>query len=576
MAAPEEIAAATRSPEQMKAEREARALAKFGRVPDEEPRPMVPHEVQQQQGKWMGPEGSRQTKPPMQRRMEAEIRKHIADYNTAADRIEAEYKRNFKTMDPEANDVWRRRALEKLDGDFHETMLEIQTRPSKRKGESPAGRTRNTPSKLTKATPPQQQQVFVGPKAGPDVRQLIHIAETMEKQGATPEQIWKETAFIAKGELIGAFRGADGKWRVEMHDGRLELPPDGPGTEPVVGAIKAPHVEERYPGAIKHAAVKYTPQGERVYGYHHNGKIQVVAPGEKRARPIAAHELDHAVAAQEPGFDPGASPALFKDALPGIPDAVADKLYRANKGENLAEAAGKRSTLSIEERKARPPWLDESTPRREQIPAPPSASRAVESRSPAARRAAIARRRSDPVERAKGEELKSTLYLTSDPREARGAMEQLMNNETVPGDERTYFNELKHYLFRGNGVNPGNTMVASYFRLAKDRMNVPIPLKEFYQDYLRETKERSKLGYAKAAGRQEHYVKDYKSFVDHLLRYGKRIEESFGETPPKAAPWVVDEKEGVVYLSPYVPNATGARGQADLVRIVLTGLAPLA
>ncbi len=242
-------------------------------------------------------------------------------------------------------------------------------------------------------------------------------AEAMERSGATQEDIWRET---------GWWRGADGKWRVEIPDFTLSmetLDREAYGNDPdyFVRKRKLPdligdtRLFDAYP-QLRRVTVQ-TPHSDQfgglnTYGDYNNGtriRLNMSAmqfnPDEVRA--TLAHEIQHAIQAQE-GLAQGGNAGQFKpvdvakmrrkakaerkrgnvaeadrleteademeeNALDGM--VVVDnqgymdefEAYQSLAGEVEARNVEKRLNMTPEERAATPPWETEDVEEGRQI-----------------------------------------------------------------------------------------------------------------------------------------------------------------------------------------------------------------
>ena len=239
-----------------------------------------------------------------------------------------------------------------------------------------------------------QSNIFLGPKAGNDTAALIGVAKALEREGFTREQIWRATGRVAdeygmggNSGLTGAFKGADGNWRVEMDDGHVVLPPDSSRENLRYGSPEYEAAREqrqkdwpssghqpdlslfneRYPGAVKDARVWSGPfQTGNGTNYGAIKKINASGKDSAAAKQTLVHELNH-TAAQEENWPNGTNPeAAGKMAAASTPEEGL-AYYKRNSEETLARAAAQRAHLSPEERAARPPWLDYDIPEHQQI-----------------------------------------------------------------------------------------------------------------------------------------------------------------------------------------------------------------
>jgi hypothetical protein len=162
-----------------------------------------------------------------------------------------------------------------------------------------------------------KKDIFIGKKSKKWDSVAAKRAEEMEKLGASPEEIWRET---------GTFRGPEGALRQEISD--LEatgifthLPPSKERRS--VSALRHPEFAEAYPefASISQTGLKSpTVRGEfqRASGREspETGSIIAQAPNEEALASTMLHEFQHAVQDFE-GFAPGGSPKDFRQrAMP--------------------------------------------------------------------------------------------------------------------------------------------------------------------------------------------------------------------------------------------------------------------
>lgn len=137
--------------------------------------------------------------------------------------------------------------------------------------------------------------------------------------------------------------------------------------------------------------------------------------------------------------------------------------------------------------------------------------------------------------------------------------------QTTPRDtnEGKYYHSLRSYLYRGDVSNPKrNTLVESYYGLSGDKVGVGVSIKDMYRAYLDRARQTFSSMRNQKQGK-DPYIKDEHAFRQHLYKYGRRIQESFEESPTAAAPWVIDGDTDTIYLSPYMPNKAGMRAFAE-------------
>jgi hypothetical protein len=162
-----------------------------------------------------------------------------------------------------------------------------------------------------------RKDIFIGKSAKTWDAAAAKRAEEMEKLGASPEDIWRET---------GTFRGPEGALRQEISD--LEatgifthLPPSKERRS--VSALRHPEFAEAYPEfasisqtGLRSPATKGEFQRASGRGSPETGSIIAQAPNEDALASTMLHEFQHAVQDLE-GFAPGGSPRDFRQrAMP--------------------------------------------------------------------------------------------------------------------------------------------------------------------------------------------------------------------------------------------------------------------
>lgn len=236
--------------------------------------------------------------------------------------------------------------------------------------------------------------IFAGAGAWNADANKLNFAAFSERQGASPERIWKET---------GWFRGADGRWRFEIPDNEAQLSGKRPGLiNTNFEGLLHPEFSKAYQEEAPAIAGIYgpwhpEPRGSYTPAYNGNpAAVKVNAPTEDLAKSVGLHELQHHVQGLE-GFAPGGNRSMFTpgqisaerdrmmqagNVAPGgtgweaaggvnpyeLPDQViADNLYWRLAGETEARNVQKRMNYTPEERRARPPWTTEDIPRQHQV-----------------------------------------------------------------------------------------------------------------------------------------------------------------------------------------------------------------
>lgn len=263
----------------------------------------------------------------------------------------------------------------------------------------------------------QRYQIAGALGAGRLENRRLADAEEMERSGATREEIWRET---------GWWRGADGKWRVEIPDFTLSmetLDREAYGNDPdyFVRKRKLPdligdtRLFDAYP-QLRRVTVQ-TPHSDQfgglnTYGDFNNEKrirlnMSAMQFNPDEVRATLAHEIQHAIQAQE-GLAQGGNAGQFKpvdvakmrrkakaerkrgnvaeadrleteadeleeNALDGM--VVVDnqgymdefEAYQSLAGEVEARNVEKRLKMTPEERTATPPWETEKVEEGRQI-----------------------------------------------------------------------------------------------------------------------------------------------------------------------------------------------------------------
>jgi len=283
----------------------------------------------------------------------------------------------------------------------------------------------------------------------PAAQEAIALAEQLEADGADRDGIWDATVELLAAkdpELIGAFRGADGMWRVEAADTGFGLTPRAVGMmndqwdvkslgrfnktfgympAPLGNFISHPTVFAAYPKLAARTAYLGTvdPEsptdgggaqevGADIEKYDYG--IELLARSVAQLNSFNAHEIQHLIQFIE-GFASGGNtrtaPAAFQrqitdvmlggeatdprfphdlidfnDLLASLRELKADgvdvrqhpfakgastilfQLYQRLAGEVEARNVQARLAMTVEERRAVPPWHTEDTPQAQQIP----------------------------------------------------------------------------------------------------------------------------------------------------------------------------------------------------------------
>lgn len=240
-----------------------------------------------------------------------------------------------------------------------------------------------------------KKDIFVGPKSKTWNSNAAAAAVQMERQGASPEQIWEAT---------GNWRGPDGNWRQEIGDDKIKFRDDFakrglteenkfqfPPAKPLPEALSAPELIAAYP-QLQSLSVNTRKLPDWVPDTSNSGGelatmtnrpvgIFAYNKTEGGALDTTAHELQHVVQKLE-GFAPGGiasqfyrqveqelqqnNPqqwaALTKEQRRDLIETESFRRYRNLMGEAEARATAARRNLSWLERRQRFPALDYDTP----------------------------------------------------------------------------------------------------------------------------------------------------------------------------------------------------------------------
>lgn len=268
---------------------------------------------------------------------------------------------------------------------------------------------------------PSMVRIFAGANAKSADLDALKKARELSARRRSPREIWDAT---------GWFKGADGQWRFEIDDSKAVL------RQKAADALNygGPEYQTNYSGGLLHQQLlggNY--RGENLPAAYPDmfgdmnfsqrprqsgsfdldtGQIRVSSPDASEGLPVALHELQHAVQAQE-GFAPGSNPGfelneLLNDrlnetrrisneierkqaelGLPGyqpkhpeldplyeeynravnraISDEEAYQQYIRTAGEVEANNVMKRQRMTAEQRRATPPWETQDFPYEEQI-----------------------------------------------------------------------------------------------------------------------------------------------------------------------------------------------------------------
>lgn len=211
--------------------------------------------------------------------------------------------------------------------------------------------------------------IFAGPVAATADRHALKIAMSMAERGMSRDEIWNAT---------GWFTGADGKWRFEIPDNMLWVNPSAnPKGISRASAISHPDLAQAYPKLSELVSDVRIDEKYRNEGSLYSSippKMQIKArTATADARPIAAHELQHAVQDIE-GFAYGTDPSDktiksmvartldkmgWKEGEKGYKTLARDaayEIYRRYYGEIEARNVANRLYLTPEQRQSMPPW----------------------------------------------------------------------------------------------------------------------------------------------------------------------------------------------------------------------------
>ncbi|MCH5211746.1 MAG: hypothetical protein J1G06_01910 [Oscillospiraceae bacterium] len=246
---------------------------------------------------------------------------------------------------------------------------------------------------MAKATVEQQQSIigkenngnsrysFAGENAATADTKALSRAQQMERNGETPETIWRETGWGS---------GLDGQSRFEIDDSGAEFSRAGltenpdilrfrelqnkfidgtiTGTEmqelqalnnvtkdvvkpsKVGDYLKHDKLFEAYP-YLKDIPLSFEKMGNGTHGSYNPNTGEVVLNSmdtPNKNKETLLHELQHVIQSNE-GFSGGASPEYYKRG--NITEAQARKLYRNTAGEIEARDTGSRINMTLDERR---------------------------------------------------------------------------------------------------------------------------------------------------------------------------------------------------------------------------------
>jgi hypothetical protein len=184
--------------------------------------------------------------------------------------------------------------------------------------------------------------MLVGPNSKSWDKQMLVLAEKMEKEGKSPEEIWKAT---------GTGRGLDNAFRQEISDNNAILKGTGNFgqifehrkamhgvTTPIVEEIlRHPELLESYP-QLKNVQVNLLPETSRnKASYSPTQGIINIHPKLTSEQAISSmlHELQHGIQETE-GWNKGADAGLFLKKYQDQADNIEQRLIEANKAASKA------------------------------------------------------------------------------------------------------------------------------------------------------------------------------------------------------------------------------------------------
>lgn len=145
-------------------------------------------------------------------------------------------------------------------------------------------------------TKPKVKYSFAGENSKTADLEALKIAKQMEKDGADPETIWKET---------GWGRGLDGKWRYEIDDSKMKFKGSTSELQKLSDVLDYEELYQAYPD-IKDISIQEVKDPNFGGAYSERDDIiylnEDLTPAQKKA--TLAHELQHAIQKRE-GFARG-------------------------------------------------------------------------------------------------------------------------------------------------------------------------------------------------------------------------------------------------------------------------------
>lgn len=199
--------------------------------------------------------------------------------------------------------------------------------------------------------------MFLGPGAKLANLGKLERAMKLAKEGWDTDSVRMAT---------GWHQGAEGGWRFEIPDDRMEVDQAGlaQGAQPLHSVVDHNALFQNYPDLKSYLAETFPGEGRlaNTLGLHDRqnriiGLNDTLSPEE--ARSTMAHELQHAVQSQE-GWEGGSNPAAVAQDHPGLSDVQARDIYRRNAGEVEARNTQNRLNMSALQRMATGPTRTQS------------------------------------------------------------------------------------------------------------------------------------------------------------------------------------------------------------------------
>jgi len=148
-----------------------------------------------------------------------------------------------------------------------------------------------------------QRGVFAGTGALKADHAALASAKEMAKNGASPDDIWRETGWLM---------APDGKWRFEIDDRFSSIKSDSGLLSDV---IDHPELFENYPQLKRIIVDNDNHTSAAAYDSGAKGADSRISTNPKyKSRSLLLHEIQHAIQNEE-GFDQGGSPSQFERGL---------------------------------------------------------------------------------------------------------------------------------------------------------------------------------------------------------------------------------------------------------------------